>query len=39
LQAGAYSYQVDAANFSSGIYFLQMQVGALLKTQKIVLLK
>jgi hypothetical protein len=39
LPAGAYSYQVSAADFSSGIYFLQTRFNGFRKTQKIVLLK
>jgi hypothetical protein len=39
LPAGAYSYQVSAADFSSGIYFLETRFNGFRKTQKIVLLK
>jgi hypothetical protein len=38
-EAGAYEVIFNASNYSSGIYFYQLQAGSFVETKKMVLMK
>ena len=39
MSSGTYSFTWDAANASSGVYFIQTEVGSEVQSQKIMLIK